>query len=612
MVCSSQSPMSFGNLWMITLLSVASACVPDVPYPGQGRDGGSPVMEDRGSITHTPEADPTMTTGEAAGDATNAAGAGASGETEGDAMNASGTGASGNGAGDAMNAGEGGLPGEASGDAMNAGEGGPSGEASGDAMNAGASGEAAGNAMGGDASGAAAGAMGSMSDGMEDGMAAPMESSMESSMEDGMASPMGPCTNRAQESVCEGNVLHRCDGAGSSAMSETCMNAALCQTGRDSGTCAQCAPGAFSCDGPRLRVCSDSGQWTDKEQCATAALCKASAGACTERVCTPNATTCDASGNLLRCNADGSEFASRDACGAGLCDAFAGRCNRCVPGAETCRGDTLVVCSQDGQSEREQACSPRGECWTAGCTGGACQQSPRRRSSRCEGSGYCDGAGACDECTSDAHCSDLNDDCNDGVCRNGSCRAQAKARGQRCRNSPGLCDRGTCRDVECLSASDCSDRDASCTEGECVVCGDGKIGPGEECEIGAPKKAGDQLLSSNYDRFSCDEDRCERLYIWTPCRVDTGLAPSSECGGRHRCSGNACIPSAGCGDAGQASCTLPNGESNVCCTLPNERPGTCYSSQCFVLCDGQGRGDCPAGFSCNPDSSIGRFCAPQQ
>jgi len=70
----------------------------------------------------------------------------------------------------------------------------------------------------------------------------------------------------------------------------------------------------------------------NQEKCASADLCKDNAGACTQMVCTPNAKTCDASGNLLSCNAGGTDFANREACGVGLCDAANGRCNKCMPG----------------------------------------------------------------------------------------------------------------------------------------------------------------------------------------------------------------------------------------------------------------------------------------
>lgn len=406
------------------------------------------------------------------------------------------------------------------------------------------------------------------------------------------STPAGPCVARKEGAVCDGAVLNHCDGAGNATKTETCMSDALCQIGSASGACAQCAPGAFSCDGVQLKECSSSGQWDDKEKCASEALCNDSAGACTDMVCMPGSTTCDASGNLLSCNADGSDFADRKACGVGLCDVKSGRCNKCMPSVLTCRGNSLVTCSADGQAESDETCAPKNECWTAACSGDTCRETPKAASARCEGSKYCNGSGDCVACTSDAHCSSMGDDCNDGTCQSGSCRRTPKTRGTAC--GAGLCDRGTCQDVECFSSSDCSGSGARCTDGECVACGDRKVGPGEQCDIGAPKESGDDLSSTAYDEFSCDARRCTRLYIFTPCTVETIDSISNQCGSKYRCYQNVCMPNAGCSTSG-TSCTHDNGKS-----------GHCYGNTCFVACSNTS--ECPAGTQCGELPNTGRVC----
>jgi hypothetical protein len=199
--------------------------------------------------------------------------------------------------------------------------------------------------------------------------------------------------------------------------------------------------------------------------------------------------------------------------------------------------------------------------------------------------------GRCVDCAGDSDCSEMEDDCNLGACQNGTCRRTPKVRGNAC--EAGLCDRGTCHDVECFSQSDCSDTGARCTDGQCVVCGDRKTGPGEQCDIGAPKKPEDLLRTATYDEYSCDAETCRRLYVFTPCTVDTMNAGSSECGGDRCINGQICVSNAGCD--GPGSCTLSNGKA-----------GTCYGNACFMVCTTSA--DCPSGMSCGEASGLGRIC----
>lgn len=404
----------------------------------------------------------------------------------------------------------------------------------------------------------------------------------------------GPCAGHAGGVVCEQATMHHCDSSGVSSSPETCASSMLCQVGLTSGTCAVCNPGTFRCTDIKLDRCTDAGQYENIESCPSAALCNESAGKCTDMVCNPSAKSCTADGTLKTCNADGSAFmGAGEACGRDMCDARAGRCNRCTPGAKNCRGNSVVTCSADGQAESEEVCNPRNECWTASCSGSACRETAKAASTRCEGSNYCNGSGECVGCTNNSHCAAMNDDCNDGVCMSGTCRATPRARGQKCRSGSGLCDRGACQDVECFSSTDCAGG-GRCTDGECVACGDGKLGVGEQCDIGAPKKSGDQLVTATYDEYSCDRT-CTRLYLYTPCRVDTVGELSSECGTSGQCTGTVCVPRAGCN--GEGACNPGSGMS-----------GKCYGTGCFLTCTSSN--DCPSNLACQDGGTLGgRLCS---
>ena len=282
----------------------------------------------------------------------------------------------------------------------------------------------------------------------------------------------GPCQGRPGETICDAEVMHRCDETGVSAAAEVCMSEALCHVGSASGACAVCNPGTYSCEEASLFECGENGQYRLKEECASADLCKVDAGACTPMVCMPSARTCSADGSTLRvCNADGSAFAEEQPCGAGLCDSTAGRCNKCMPGSKRCEGGGLVTCSTDGQTSSTDQCEPRGECWNASCVAGGCQNTPKVASiSRCT-SGYCDGIGMCVGCLEDRHC-DSNEFCDQS---------------RTCKQKP---------------------------------CGNGVIDPGEHCETQGP---------NGYQR-GCDRETC-RLEdsVYAGCTVGPAGGPAGTC-----------------------------------------------------------------------------------
>jgi len=249
--------------------------------------------------------------------------------------------------------------------------------------------------------------------------------------------PQGVCDGHANESVCEGEVLHRCDAQGVSSSPETCASAMLCQTGVASAACAVCSPGTFRCTEAELEGCNDSGQYQHAETCASASLCNESAGMCTAMVCKPDAKSCGADGTLQTCNADGSAFVGAgEACGRDMCDARALRCLKCVPSPNTCSGNMVVGCSSDGQTETRMACSgalpqcsggrcvacltandckSTNECVTPACntTTHTCGAgSPKPSKTPCTGGKVCDGAGTCTTCGNGAD--DAGESCEFG------------------------------------------------------------------------------------------------------------------------------------------------------------------------------------------------------
>lgn len=358
----------------------------------------------------------------------------------------------------------------------------------------------------------------------------------------------GPCLGRANENVCDDSVMHHCDSSGVSVAPENCMSAALCQVGVMSGACAQCAPGTFRCTNATLEVCMQNGQFGFQETCASEGLCKADAGQCTDMMCMPNAKTCRSDGTLRTCNADGSAFAPSDmSCGSGLCDQANGRCNECVPSSKHCDGTAVVTCSADGQSVSTMECAPRGECWTASCSGSACQNAakPANNSSRCNVNGYCDGRGNCVACLADSHCG-LNQKCN-------------------------------------ITSHTCED----------VPCPNGVIDPGENCDPQHP------FFAQN--KGACNGTSCRitnaiysRCTAAGPCWSGAAWA----CGSSHQCT-TAC-------DASTADFCKTDQGIGACLTIRDTAGNTLQG--CLVPC--RSSTECPNGLVCTSlPGDTTRFCS---
>jgi hypothetical protein len=268
----------------------------------------------------------------------------------------------------------------------------------------------------------------------------------------------GPCQGKAGATVCDKAVMHHCSAAGTSDSQKVCMNDMYCQVGLESGECAVCNPGTFECTGTRLDECTAAGQYMMKDTCPSAALCKKAAGACTDMVCNPNAKTCAADGTLQTCNADGSAFVSPESCGANLCDATRGRCNKCVPGATRCDGTaTAMKCNSDGQSEAPTPCTAAaGGCATSSCSAGECRAGLKPAGTTCLGTNMCTRDGQCVECLAATDCDSSSQMCVGGACLAKPCGNGLAEVGENC--DPGatffnripaqlgtICDPNSCR-----------------------------------------------------------------------------------------------------------------------------------------------------------------------
>ena len=381
------------------------------------------------------------------------------------------------------------------------------------------------------------------------------------------------CSGHAGEIVCDGAALHHCSADGKTASQETCMTEGLCLIGKATGGCALCNPGTFRCTGAELDMCSDAGQYVKSQDCATEALCKEDAGRCTEMLCEPNAVSCSSDGSTLKtCNADGSAFANSASCGNAGCNATLKMCNKCVPGMRMCSGNSVTVCSADGQSSNTMQCvATGGECMMSACQNGACTETKKPSGSACSGGKKCDSGGQCVACISAQDCPDPGP-CSDRKCSAGVCSPTMKASGASCGTNM-QCDDGRC---------------------EQKPCGNGTMDPGEQCDPKAPAYVNSggacvsdcRLSSSVYRTCGTQGDEC-----WRGSLTDGWL-----CSGVGICTKD-------CTSGGSSLCSAA-GQSTTCINSP-------VQGQNYGACVAQGP-NCPGGsheitFASNPGISI-RFC----
>lgn len=180
--------------------------------------------------------------------------------------------------------------------------------------------------------------------------------------------PPTPCDGRAVgEAFCSGATRIACGPGGVVASALDCPSQAHCAQGAGPA-CAVCLDGEASCEGASLFSCNATRTAIETQDCGNAALCNAAAARCEPAVCAPGAVRC--SGSVLEaCTATLTGFAPVADCGAPeACNAEAGSCNLCAPGARRCLDEVTVgECEATGQAEVPIGCG-----LLEVCAGGEC------------------------------------------------------------------------------------------------------------------------------------------------------------------------------------------------------------------------------------------------
>lgn len=283
----------------------------------------------------------------------------------------------------------------------------------------------------------------------------------------------------------------------------------------------------------------------------------------------------------------------------------------CEPGC----GDGVVTAPETCDPKSATPCPTASSCTSNGCMGKRLTGNTSTCTAKCEAFTITEpvnGDGCCPDGANIGNDKDCEPACGDGV---------VTAPQETCdpRSATPCPTRATCASSGCMSAEfsgsveqctatcerttitsnvpgdGCCPRGANANDdSDCrAVCGNAAAEPGEECDIGAPKRAGHNLSSATYDEYSCDRT-CRRLYIFTPCTVDSGQVNSSECGGNGRCTGEACLTNAGCNSVPE------NGPLQSTCRFGNGRAGVCYGNACFLTCNSPS--ECPSGQACRETS----------
>lgn len=454
------------------------------------------------------------------------------------------------------------------------------------------------------------------------------------------------CQGSGGQRVCDGSgIMYTCDEQGVVANMVTCASARHCQAGLELGMCPSCLRGTddeFQCEGAELLQCSEAGDgYQPAKTCATESLCNAVAGDCTDAACSPGQRVCDGD-VLMQCNAAQTALEQLETCQPGLCDAQAGACDQCVPGAAECAdASTALICNEDGTQLVQMpcpastpACGGAGMCLECGkandcdrpeacheveCMAGSCVSRPLS-SGTCSGSfgsGYC-ADGSCVQCRTASDCGEA-EPCNRWECSSNRCQARADNAGT-CRlgGQSGYCADGSC--VECRTASDCPNPDrsnpcvvASCSGGRCgssnagstTRCDmgycDGRGGcscrtdfdcPGQNvCQLGSCVRpvCGDGVVNGNEEcdpaAFGWGSQTCSR-----DCEVIGYVAcqQTSDCYPGYQCDIGGCVPASLAGN-----CT----SGALCPTVPGFRQAFCggFGGSCILRCQ---LGLCPAGLSC--------------
>ncbi len=345
----------------------------------------------------------------------------------------------------------------------------------------------------------------------------------------------GSCSNLADDSACDNGLF--CDGV------ETCDVSTDCQAGTavdcssldttcEAGVCdedldacgTEAANEGGSCDDGLFCTVNDTCQagvcvgeardCSDGQECSIDS-CDEGAGMCThtadDSVC-DNGLFCD---GAETCNVEtGCEAGAAvdcsgldDQCEAGVCDEDADAC-AADPANEGEACDDGLFCTVDDQCVEGQCtggardCDDGVSCTVDTCDDEAGSCSNATDDSLCDDEFFCNGAETCDavggcQAGTAVDCSDLDGDCATGVCDEGadSCVAEAA-------NEGASCDDGDiCTDDDVCVAGTCTGTDRE----NCLVCGNGFVEPGEECDDGDTEFAFGEQCGADCQDVPCGQ-----------------------------------------------------------------------------------------------------------
>jgi hypothetical protein len=266
-----------------------------------------------------------------------------------------------------------------------------------------------------------------------------------------------------------------CNENGSGYVLSGCPFETTCQKDSDRVVCKPwvCSPGGSECtDTSTLSACAADGLSATEIDCSKmGGACEPGPRQCVDVVCTPNGYSCE-NGVSMVCNARGTALSLAETCSENqYCAEKTGKCELdvCAPGSLVCDGNVVNLCAADGSGYSKQETCTEGE---SVCSGGACLPivCDAKKNRHCyDGNVYgCGGGGServlttsctarqqCQESGNSASCVDITCEANEKTCIGvlaGTC------------NETGTGLEGT--------ATDCSDTDQACFEGECkdVVC----------------------------------------------------------------------------------------------------------------------------------------------
>jgi hypothetical protein len=440
------------------------------------------------------------------------------------------------------------------------------------------------------------------------------------------------CRGNPSAAVCDvQGVMYHCGPDGVAVATESCPSARSCQTGLAAMSCATCNPGEYRCQGDALERCGSGGMaFTSVESCP-AGSCDAEGGRCRGAACASDRSVCRGD-SLWSCAQGDRDLHEAARCEAGLCDAVRAICDRCVPGLDTCEGETAVRCSADGSSvqrvdctadgshcvgagrcvkcARDADCGDPGPCMRAYCNlaKGTCEPQLQTAGSPCP-SGLCSSTGAC------VHCVTANDCPDPGVCLTrrcdaaGSCTPKPAAAGEACGNG-GKCDAaGKC--AACVADGDCPAPPA-CQVRHCDVasgaCDPAAAPKGTKCEAGVCDGSG-KCAGCNADADCPAVAACQQKFCNPSTRVcePKSAADGGGCNGAFgagSCLSGRCVQCAHDGDCHTAgACQEPfcRSSDNTCQQRPLSDGTDCGGGK---VCDGAARCvECTSGQQCGDNAT---------